>query len=230
MSTKPAFIHDEIYHVYNRGVEKRNIFMCNRDYIRFMYNIFTCNEQKGLDHLSRVSNNDILLFINNASIDTETQLVEILGFVLMPNHFHFILRQKIDGGITKFMQKIGIAYTMYFNKKYERVGSLFQGNFKAVHINTDAHFLYILHYVHLNPLSIIKNSGQDPILTKMSFLEKYKWSSLPDYLGYVNFSNIFNKKFFLDIFEGEKKYKEDLLQFIEKNTEYDDIDNNLLLD
>ena len=86
-------------------------------------------------------------------------IVEILAFVLMPNHFHLILQQKVDSGITKFMHKLGTGYTMYFNEKYSRVGHLFQGRFKAVLVEKDHHFLYLPHYIHLNPLDLMNVRG-----------------------------------------------------------------------
>ncbi len=233
MAIKPVFIENEIYHIYNRGVEKREIFLNKGDYLRFVYNLFARNGQKGINHSGRLSNAEIVNFLQYQQLNPSNQLVEILGFVLMPNHFHLIVRQKVDGGVVKFMQKLCTAHTMFFNKKYNRVGPLFQGNFKAVNIDNDTYFLYILHYIHLNPLGLagnLNNSGQGRTLTKLEFLERYTWSSLPGYLGLENdFLNIFNKEFFLDIFKGKENYKKDLMRFIEDDTE-EEPDSDLLLD
>lgn len=234
MLTKPTFVEGEIYHIYNRGVEKRIVFLSDRDRIRFVYNLFASNGQNGLKNLERFSNKKIMDFLNTESFDENEQLVEILGFVLMPNHFHLLVQQKANEGIVRFMQKIGIAYTMFFNKKHTRIGPLFQGSFRASLVETDAHFMYILHYIHLNPLALMNKNTS--IQKKMIFLEHYKWSSLPDYLGYTNFQNILNKKFFLDIFGGEKEYKEDLMGFIKqpdtvsKTSINDDLLKDILLD
>lgn len=230
MVIKPAFVESEIYHIYNRGVEKRIVFLSDRDRMRFVYNLFACNGQNGLKNLERFSNKKIMDFLKTTSFNGDEQLVEILGFVLMPNHFHLLVRQKTDEGIIKFMQKVGIAYTMFFNKKHTRVGPLFQGSFKASLVETDAHFMYILHYIHLNPLALMdKNTS---IQQKIVFLKNYRWSSLPDYLKCANFQNILSKKFFLDIFGGEKEYEEDLMGFIKKSdTVYKTgVDDDLLKD
>jgi len=230
---KPEFKNEWIYHVYNRGVEKRNIFLNERDYVRFMYNMFVCNGQERVFHLERLSNEEIIQFINNASANEEKQLVEILNFALMPNHFHISLKQKVDGGIVSFMQKLGISSTMCFNKKYERVGPLFQGNFKASSVGLDdAHFLYIPHYIHLNPLDLMRGDRQYiQTADKMHFLENYRWSSLPDYLGKNNFSNILNKDFLLTKFGGSAKYKKELLKALKEKeginqTLFDEFDEN----
>ena len=127
---KPPLLENQIYHVYNRGVEKRNIFNDPSDYLRFLHDIFEFNDEN--------PSLNVLYFFNSRSMEVRPQyigeerhtrkpLVEILAFTLMPNHFHFLVRQKSKNGITKFLQKLGTGYTMYFNKKYERVGCLFQG-------------------------------------------------------------------------------------------------------
>ncbi len=216
-TVKPEFKNGWVYHVYNRGVEKRDIFLNERDYIRFLYNLAVCNGFEKIFRMERLSNDEILHFLNNAKIDKGKQLVEILSFVLMPNHFHLLLVQKVDGGIVKFMQKLGTSTTMCFNKKYERVGPLFQGNFKASSVGLDdEHFLYMPHYIHLNPLSLMRTISKKTIDDKMHFLENYRWSSLVDYFGKNNFSNILNKNFLLEKFGGSTKYKKDLLKALKE--------------
>ncbi|MEK7095926.1 MAG: transposase, partial [Patescibacteria group bacterium] len=128
---KPQFAQDQIYHIFNRGVEKRDIFVGEKDYFRFVHDLYEFNDE------DRVYNSLYFFKREPKSIEVQPQyvkkerklLVDILAFVLMPNHFHLILRQRVENGIVKFLQKIGTGYTMYFNKKYERVGSLFQGRF-----------------------------------------------------------------------------------------------------
>jgi len=215
---KPEFKNGWAYHVYNRGVEKRDIFLNERDYVRFVYNMFVCNGQEKASHLERLSNDEVLYFVNSAKTDESKKLVEILTFTLMPNHFHLELRQKVDGGIIKFMHKLGTSTTMCFNKKYERVGHLFQGNFKASSVGLDdAHFLYIPHYIHLNPLDLMSGDRQH-IQTndKMHFLENYRWSSLADYLGKNNFSNVLNIDFLLEKFGSNAKYKKELIKALKE--------------
>ncbi|MEA3305790.1 MAG: transposase [Candidatus Omnitrophota bacterium] len=120
------------------------------------------------------------------SKEPKEKLVEVVCYSLMPNHFHFILRQLIDKGISKFMQKLGTGYTGYFNTKYERSGALFQGVFKDAHIDNDAYLLHLSRYIHLNCLGIIySNWKKEGIKNKkeaLEFLKTYKWSSFPFYL------------------------------------------------
>ena len=103
----------------------------------------------------------------------------------MPNHFHLLLRQKLPGGITKFMNKLGTGYSMYFNTKYDHSGVLSQGRFKSVHIDTEEYFRYIFSYVHLNPLVLVEPNWEMGIWKDKSaaqeFLQNYKYSSLYDY-------------------------------------------------
>jgi putative transposase len=138
--------------------------------------------------------------------------VEILLFTLLPNHFHLLLRQKREDGIVKFMQKLGTGYSMYFNQKYNRVGGLFQGRFKAVLISTEVHFIHLPQYIHTNPLSL--NYGGS---TSIEFLKNYRWSSFPDYIGMKNFPSITNREFLLDVFRGEESYKKHTETWLKEN-------------
>jgi putative transposase len=113
--------------------------------------------------------------------------VDICAYVLMPNHFHLLLREKADGGISRFMQKLTTGYTMYFNKKNERSGALFQGRFKAKHANDDRYLSYLLAYIHLNPVKLIepnwKKGGIGDRGKAEQYLKEYSYSSYQDYLG-----------------------------------------------
>ncbi len=113
-------------------------------------------------------------------------LVSIIGYCLMPNHFHLILHENTTGGISKFMAKLLTAYSMYFNKKYQRSGPLFTRPFRSEHINKESQFVYIFSYVHLNPLSLLdknwKEEGIKDNLEAKIFLDKYKFSSYSDFL------------------------------------------------
>ncbi|MBI4653041.1 transposase [Candidatus Kuenenbacteria bacterium] len=208
---KPPFVEDEIYHIYNRGVEKRNIFLDDKDYLRFIHDLFEFNdEEPALNIYYRLPQIKSYEVEPRKIEKTRIRklLVEILVFTLMPNHFHLILKQKKEGGIVRFMQKLGTGYTMYFNQKYERVGSLFQGKFKAVHIEKESHFTHLPFYIHTNPLKNLGNS--------ISKLEEYRWSSFPDYIGKKNFPSVTSRELFLDFFGGEEKYLEQTKQWIKE--------------
>lgn len=147
------FIENGYYHLYNRGVEKRDIFLDDQDYSVFLSYIKQYLEpQIGSDPKSLAEE------------------VDLIAFCLMPNHFHFIAKQKTIDGITKFIRAICTNYVMYFNKKYDRVGTLFQGKYKGVLLDNDAYLLHLSRYIHLNPTKI----GSDP---------KKSFSSYDYYLG-----------------------------------------------
>jgi putative transposase len=154
---RPVFINDELYHVYNRGVEKRDIFMDEADRYRFVHNLYEFNDENPASNVSYYfdkRSGTVQPIIHKGRRESRNPLVDILVFTLMPNHFHLLLRQKKENGISRFMQKLGTGYSMYFNKKHERVGGLFQGKFKAVHVNEEAHFIHLPHYIHTNPLEL----------------------------------------------------------------------------
>ena len=151
------------------------------------------------------------------------KIVEILAFCLMPNHIHLLLRQIKDQGITKFMRKFGTGYAMYFNKKYDRKGHLFQGNFASVHIKNEAQLSVVFNYIHLNPVSIIfpryKEKGIADVEKAMSFLESYKWSSLLDYLGQKNFPSVTQRDFMLEVVGDHSLIKEEVLSWLNQKKE-----------
>lgn len=215
---KPQFVEDQIYHIFNRGVEKRKIFMDEKDYFRFVHDLYEFNDE------DRVYNSLYLLKRNPKCIEVQPQyikkerklLVDILAFVFMPNHFHLILRQRIENGIVKFLHKIGTGYTMYFNKKYERVGALFQGRYKAVMVLKRAHFIHLPFYLHFNPLELMPNYRGSTSIDKMSFLEKYRWSSFPDYVGIKNFPSVTSRERLLEFFGGAKGYKKETIKWLEE--------------
>jgi putative transposase len=203
---KPVFVNDHIYHIFNRGVEKRDIFMDERDYLRFVHDLYEFNNEEQVANLNYYFNSNIRSVEKRyvkGNTGTRKLLVEILVFTLMPNHYHLLLRQTRDNGIVKFMQKLGTGYTNYFNKKYDRVGGLFQGRFKAVLVNRDSHFIHLPFYIHTNQLDLNYRSS-----TSIEFLEGYRWSSFPDYVGKRNFPSVTERGFILDIFGGHEKYRE----------------------
>ncbi len=136
-------ITDEIYHIYNRGVDKRQIFLNKNDYLRFYQTLNVFNV------VTPIVNFDSALVLHKKSIQSE-KLVEILAYALLPNHYHLVLKQLVDGGISEFIKRIAGGYTSYFNLEQKRSGVLFQGKFKRVHIDTDEQLNYLLVYVNEN--------------------------------------------------------------------------------
>jgi putative transposase len=204
---KPKFVDGEIYHVYNRGVEKRKIFVEKLDYFRMVHDLYELNDRNA------VINPTYRTKRPSRTEKPRENLVELLSFVLMPNHYHFALRQLQENGVVKFMQKLGVGYAMYFNKKYERVGSLFQGRFKARHVDTHDYLCNLLGYIHTNPADLIQNYG-DRVSIILDNLEKYRWSSFPDYTGIKNFPSVTSRDFALEVMGGEKEVRENAARWI----------------
>lgn len=210
-------VNNEVYHIYNRGVEKRKIFLNDQDRFRFIHDLYEFNDKKPAFNLTR------RIEVGLRSDCPREILVEIFAYCMMPNHFHLMLRQIADNGITKFMHKLGTGYTNYFNKKYERVGCLFQGKYKATHIQREDHYIHLPYYVHFNPLKLFmpnwKEQGVADIPGALAFLENYRWSSHLDYLGIKNFPSLINKEFIDGFLGGHSGYKQRIREWLEKPPE-----------
>lgn len=173
------FANDEYYHIFNRGVEKRDVFSDAKDYERFLLSMNILNDQRinsmidwrDYKKYNKKSSLDDFLKLRFRSEDRQPY-VEIIAYCLNPNHYHFILKQVSDKGIEKFMHKIGISHTKYYNKKHERSGVLFQGVFKAIHIDSNEYLLYLSAYVNKN--NFIHGYNKD---------DRWPYSSLHHYLG-----------------------------------------------
>jgi len=214
---KTVFVLGEFYHVYNRGNSKQDIFNDKADYMHFLKLLCFLNTQnpQSLRYLSE----DFLIPIYKG----KNKLVSIGCYCLMPNHFHLILTQKEGGSISKFMQKVNTAYVMYYNKKYKRTGSLFEGKFKSNYANDDIYLKYLFSYVHLNPIKLIqKNWKKEGIKDKnkaLIFLKNYKYSSYSDYLGTGHKSlPIIEKEFFPNYFSTGKNFESEILEWISYGT------------
>jgi len=180
---RSLFAPDEWYHCYSRGVDKRKTFEEPRDYERFAQSLYLCNSESPLHRDDLPSKQDETIF----NIPRGSTLVAIGTYCLMPNHFHLLIQEKIDGGITRFMQKLGTAYTMYFNIKNDRVGGLFVKPFRSKHVSEDRYFAYVAQYIHLNPIELFsprwKSGEVRPLVVLDKQLRGYPYSSLPEYVG-----------------------------------------------
>lgn len=179
-----TFAEGEYYHLYNRGVDKRRVFMSPVDYKRFLAYLLAVNSRITLPIRHAVTTKDLQgLALENG----RERIVAIGAYCLMPNHFHLYVTQLTDGGISKFMQRLQTAYSMYFNEKYERTGALFQGTFKAEHVDRDAYAKYLFSYIHLNPAKLKdskwKERGARDLGRLKSFVSSYPYSSLSEYLS-----------------------------------------------
>lgn len=215
MLRKDPFITGEYYHLYNRGIDKRLIFKSKNDYERFIMLLYIANSASEkpfrLDNLINHSHKN---FSEIMVLDKGKPLVSIGAWCLMTNHFHLLVKQEIDGGITKFMKKLGTGYSMYFNIKYQRHGALFGGLFKSKCIKTDDNYMrQLFGYIHINPLDIQFPNWKKEINKSSSnmkkFLESYPYSS---YLDYINNDrvekSIIDIKKFPDYFSNTKFFKD----------------------
>lgn len=152
------YVEDGIYHAYNRGVEKRKIFMDDQDYRVFLHLLkyYLSPTNKDESHPLHGKNNYIL--IRPRPISNLHGEVKLIAYCLMPNHFHLLLQQKNKDGMKKLMSKLTTTYSMYFNKRHKRVGYLFQGNYKAVRVITDEQLLHLSRYIHLNPSDLTRSN------------------------------------------------------------------------
>ena len=186
MERKLNFTIGEFYHVYTRGVEKRLIFQSNADRNRFLLILLLCNSTEKVDMRSIQQKYKGEPFVKVFEKEEPTNtLVDIICYTLMPNHIHLLLRERVEGGISKFMLKLMTAYSMYFNKKNERSGPLFTRPFRARHIDSDEYFRWVFAYVLLNPLELFapKTSFNDLADNKQAqlFINSYRYSSFYDY-------------------------------------------------
>jgi|SRR3989338_1658080 len=179
---KAIFAANEYYHIYNRGTEKRNVFNNQREIDRFLGLLYICNRSESANMREQGRSLKEI-----GVIATTQKLVSICAYCLMPNHFHLLLKEVSHGGISKFMQKILTGYTLFFNANHERSGALFQGKFKAEHVNNDEYLKYIISYIHLNPVKIIephwKEKGIIDAERAKRFLSNYGPSSYLDFTG-----------------------------------------------
>jgi len=180
MERKFIFSEDEFYHGYNRGVEKRGIFLSDRDYMRFVRLLYVANGTRSFVYRD-IEDKAF------ADIDRGEPLVAIGAWALMPNHFHILVKEIREGGISAFMKKLLTGYSAYFNKLNERVGPLFQGTFQAQHADSDEYLKYLFAYIHLNPVKLRdplwKEHGLQSIDKTKQFLSAYRYSSYLDYQG-----------------------------------------------
>jgi len=221
MLRKDPFITCEYYHIYNRGVDKRVIFKSTKDYERFMMLLYISNSDDSF-RLDDILNKQHKTFSEVLVLDKGKPLVSIGAWCLMTNHFHLLIKQESDGGITKFMRKLGVGYAMFFNLKYQRTGALFGGLFKSKLIGADDNYMrQLFGYIHINALEIEFPGWQNKVnkssINMKKFLKSYRFSSYPDYIGEDRIEkNIIKTENFPEYFQDAQSF-EDFLEnyFIE---------------
>lgn len=207
---KRGFVNSEFYHIILRALDNNLIFKDNNDYYRGIFSIYEFNNLKPVEiwlrRKQRIKEKKLGELLSKF-LPQRDFLVEISAFCFMPNHIHLLVKQIKDGGVSKFMMKVGAGYGGYFNRKYKRKGHVFQNRFLSVPIKNENQLKIIFSYIHTNPVAILEPNWKELGIKKnyrkvVGFLENYKWSSYSDYLGIKNFPSVTNKDFMLDIMGG----------------------------
>lgn len=206
----------DFFHLTNKGIEKRKVFLREKDYLRFIHNLRDFNDVENVIQSYYRRRNSRLTEVRPLS---RRELVDILSWCLMPTHPHVFAQEKINGGISLFSQKIIGGYTMYFNEKNERKGVLFQGRTKIIKVTRETHFIYLPFYIMANPLDLIepgwREEGIRNFKKAIDFLENYKYSSFQDLTGKENFPFLINKQLFYKLFNiNEKQFKKEFIEWL----------------
>lgn len=206
-----ALVNDGIYHVYNRGVEKRLIFIIDRDYQRFLETLYYYQFQGPKPRFSTHQRFKIKDYSNNPKI------ISVMAYCLMPTHFHLILKQLKDNGITEFIGKVCNSYTKYFNTKHGRIGPLLQGEFKTVLVESNEQLLQLSRYIHLNPyMSEVTND-----------LRSYPYSSYQSFIGNM-LDKLSDPELVLSLFKSKRDYQGFVLDQADYAREVKQIEHLLL--
>jgi putative transposase len=220
MGKRVASAPGDFYHLYNRGTDKRKIFLTKRDYERFLSLLYVANSKKPvrLDDVPRSPQGETLRDILLA-VDRGETVVDLAAYCLMPNHFHLLVKEKEAGSISRFMQKLTTGYTMYFNKRHGRSGVLLQGVFKSEHVAEDRYLKYLVSYIHLNPIKLIdrkwKENGIRDRKKAEKFLEQYMYSSYIDYGGIGRLEQkLITKRALPHYFETSKDFKASVTEWL----------------
>jgi len=200
---RDTFAIGEWYHCYSRGVDRRIVYESDDDYQRFLGTLYVSNDTHAThrDNFKHLSYQDLL------QLERADPLVAIGAYCLMPNHFHLLIKEIKEGGITKFMHKLGTSYTMYFNIKNDREGNLFVKPFRSKHVADDRYFRRVAQYIHLNAAELCEPHWKEGRVRSIKLLEKtilaHGFSSLPEYCGAKRFErDILDKDAFELLQEG----------------------------
>ena len=191
----------EYYHVFNRGMQKQLIFLTDTDRLRFLFLLFAFQGKNPIKNVSR----EIKQSVQSSTLHIKPELkneilenrtVELVAFSLMPNHFHLLLCEKIEGGIAKYMQRVLTAYTKYFNIRHQKSGHLLQSSYKSVLAEDDRQLMHVSAYIHKNSRELKDWVGKE---------DKYPWSSCQDYVGENRWGKLLSTNIILDRYNEDKK-------------------------
>lgn len=199
---KIIFANQHIYHLYNRGVAEQEIFSDDTDYQHLLITFSYYLEALPKTRLSSADRETLQQIINTAP---KRPLVEIIGYCLMPNHFHLVVKQIKDNGVSTFIRRSLDSYTRYYNIKHKRIGTIFQGKFKAVRVESDEQLIHLSRYIHLNPF----------VAQLVNKPENYKWSSYKWYLQDMT-NRLCHPLAVIELVDSSKNYQ----AFVEDYAEY----------
>lgn len=188
---------DQVYHIFNRGIRKQPIFKSKNDWSRFLFLLLNFQSSTyEVDHIARAASyfgqHSILTIKPKVAAQIiKTQDVKLIAFCLQPNHFHLLVQEITEGGIAKYMQRIGNSHTKYFNTKYEESGHLFQNRYQSVLVNDNDQLLYTSAYIHKHTPQI-----------------DFSWSSYQDYIRKNRWPGLLDPNLILDQFDNGKEYDE----------------------
>lgn len=215
---KKPLVNNEYYHIYNRGVDKREVFSDKKDFFRFLISLELLNDKQDG---AMIKWRDYKNYAKNASLDdflklnfrNREYLVDIVSYCLMPNHYHMILKQRVEKGIEKFLQKLGTSYTKYFNERNRRNGALFQGRFKSSLIKSEG---------LLSRLSVYVSCNSE--VHKIRPAKNYPWCSFLHHIGKTKNSLVRDEAFrgdFKNTMELEEYAKENIVDFQKRKQDQD---------
>ncbi len=196
-----GFAPDEHYHVFNRGAHKERLFRDESDWARFLFLILYCQGDVPLPVTRRHATLEGVK--NGFKVPKQfeqkmiaSRTVDLVAFCIMSNHFHLIVRERVEGGIGRYMKRVLGGYTGYFNEKYRTSGHLFEGRYKDVHVKDNDQLLYLSAYIHRNPREIEMWKGLEPA---------YPYSSFQDYVAQNRWGALLSPDLILEQFDGTKK-------------------------
>lgn len=200
---KTKTIPGEYYHVYNRGNNKQNIFLANRDWVRFLFLVLYFQSPETFYNLGRPISHFVRHSVFNIPENkiwniVENRYVELTAFALMPNHFHLLVKEVKKDGIPQYMQRIQNAYTKYFNTKYKKTGHLLQGPYKIVEVEDNRQILHLSAYIHRNCREITEWKDKE---------NQYPWSSYQDFIENSRWEDLLKPEIIVGQFSNQKEYK-----------------------
>jgi putative transposase len=210
----------EYYHVFNRGAHKQPIFHTDADYARFLFSTLHLQSPANFPQIGRLTKH----FVQHSELDSENDIVkeiadnryvDLVAFCLMSNHFHLLLKESVEGGIARYMQRILNSYTKYYNTKYEHSGHLLQGPYKAVHVGANEQLLHTASYIHRNPLELNKWKSK---------IELYPWSSFLDYSEESRWGPLLAQEIILEQFLNKAAYADFVSESTAKSVQHSVLD------